>query len=154
VIDKRLVTNWVAETLATASGMPVGRGRKPADDSEPPYFLLYSVDTTLTGAPLADLNEQASLVYQITSVSGPDPDIPQSTAAQGQTEWMADRARTTFLGRDPDTGLWLHPMTLPGLSCMARSLDVEWGGMPGGTSEQEAAIMTYVQRFRFNLTTA
>jgi len=37
---------------------------------------------------------------------------------------------------------------------MTRSLDVEWGSVPGGTSEQEAAIMTYVQRFRFNLTSA
>jgi hypothetical protein len=154
VIEKRLVTNWAADTLAAASGMPVGRGRKPTDDAEPPYYLLYSVDTSVGGAPFADRNEQASFVYQITSVSGPDPDVPQSTATQDQTEWMADRARIAFLGRDPATGLWLHPMTLPGLSCMTRSLDVEFGGVPGGTSEQEAAIMTYVQRFRFNLTTA
>lgn len=153
MILKRLVTDWVETTLAAASGMPVGRGRAPASGKAPPYYLLYSVDTSVSGAPFADLNEQASAVYQITSVSGPDPTIAQSTADLDQLEWMADKARTTFLGRDPATGLWLHPMTVPGTSCMTRSLDVEWGAVPGGTSEQEAAIMTYVQRFRFNLTT-
>jgi len=154
VIEKRLVTNWLVNTLATASGMPVGSGRQPADGMPPPFYLAYSVDTSVSGAPLADFSEDASFVYQITSVSGPDPDVAQSTADLDQLEWMADKARTTFLGRDAGTGLWLHPMTVPGISCMARSLEVEWGGMPGGTSEQEAAMMTYVQRFRFNLTPA
>lgn len=154
MIDKRLVTDWVETTLAAASGMPVGRGRGPTDGAPPPYYLLYSVDTHLAGAPLADLNEAGSFVYQITSVSGPDPDVPQSTADLDQLEWMADKARGTFLARDPATGLWLRPFTVPGVSCMTRSLEVEWGSQPGGTSEQEAAIMTYVQRFRFGLTTA
>jgi hypothetical protein len=154
VIEKRLVTDWVASTLATASGMAVGRGSVPRGDADPPFYLLYSVDTTVGGAPLADLNEDASLVYQITSVSGPDPEVPQSTAWLSQLEWMADKARSTFLGRDPATGLWLHPLLIPGISCMGRRLDVEWGGQPGGTSEQESGIMTYVQRFRFDLTPA
>ncbi|MFJ4473231.1 hypothetical protein ACIP2X_37855 [Streptomyces sp. NPDC089424] len=152
MIEKRLVTGWVAATLAAASEMPVGRGRAPASGDSPPYYLLYSVDTAVGGPPLADMSEDGSFVYQITSVSGPDPHVPQSVADLDQLEWMADKARTTFLGRDPGTGLWLHPLTVPGLSCMTRSLDVEWGGTPGGTSEQEAGIMTYVQRFRFNLT--
>lgn len=154
MIEKRLITNWFVETLEAASQMPVGRGRQPTTAQDPPYYLVYSVDTGVGGAPLADLSEQASVVYQITSVSGPDLDVAQSTAAQDQTEWMADKARSTFLAREPGTGLWLHPFTVPGVSCMTRSLETEWGGMPGGTSEQEAAMMTYVQRFRFNLTTA
>lgn len=154
MIEKRLVTDWVETTLAAASGMPVGRGRAPTDGKPPPYHLLYSVDTSVSGAPFADLSEDASFVYQFTHVSGPDPDVAQSTADLDQLEWMADKARVTFLGRHPATGLWLHPMTVTGVSCMARRLEVEWGGMPGGTSEQEAAIMTYVQRFRFDLTPA
>jgi len=153
MIEKRLVTNWFVETLAAASGKPVGRGRKPANVDDPPYYLVYSIDTSVSGAPFTDRSEQASLVYQVTSVSGPDLDVAQSTASQDQTEWMADKARTTFLARDPSTGLWLRPFTVPGVSCMTRSLEIEWGGMPGGTPEQEAAIMTYVQRFRFGLTT-
>lgn len=154
MIEKRLITNWLVETLAAASELPVGRGRQPANADDPPYYLVYSVDTSVSGAPLADRSEDASLVYQVTSVSGPDPNVPQSTATQDQTEWMADTARTVFLARDPSTGLWANSLTVPGVSCMTRSLEVEWGGMPGGTSEQEAAIMTYVQRFRFGLTTA
>lgn len=154
MIEKRLVTDWVETTLSTAAAMPVGRSRVPTASSVPPYYLLYSVDTNVTGAPLADMNEDGSFVYQITSVSGPDPDVAQSTADLDQLEWMADKARSTFLGRNPVTGLWLHPFTVTGVSCMARRLEVEWGGMPGGTSEQEAAIMTYVQRFRFDLTPA
>lgn len=154
MIEKRLVTNWVETTLATASNMPVGQGRAPVTGQAPPFHLLYSVDTSLSGAPYADLNEDASFVYQITHVSGPDPNVAQSTADSDQLEWMADTARKAFLGRDPDTGLWLHPMAIDGISCMSRSLEVEWGQQPGGTSEQEAAIMTYVQRFRFNLTPA
>lgn len=154
MIEKRLVTNWLVETLAEASEMPVGRGRQPADGKPPPFYLVYSVDTSVGGAPLADRNEDASFVYQITSVSGPDADTAQSTATQEQLEWMADKARTVILGRDTGTGLWLNPMVIGGISCMARSLEVEWGGQPGGTSEQEAAIMTYVQRFRFALTPA
>lgn len=154
MIEKRLVTNWFVETLAAGSGLPVGRGRQPATAEHPPYYLVYSVDTTTGGAPLADLNEEASLVYQVTSVSGPDPDVEQSTATQDQTEWMADKARSTFLARDPATGLWLRAFTVPGVSCMTRTLEAEWGGQPGGTPEQESGIMTYVQRFRFALTTA
>ncbi len=154
MIEKRLVTDWVETTLAAGTGMPVGRGRAPTDGKPPPFHLLYSVDTAVSGAPYADLNEDGSFVYQITHVSGPDPRIAQSTADLDQLEWMADKTRTVFLGRDPGTGLWLNPMTISGLSCMRRSLDIEWGGQPGGTSEQEAAIMTYVQRFRFDLTPA
>lgn len=153
MIEKRLVTNWVVETLSTASGKPVGRGRQPSGVDDPPYYLVYSVDTSVSGAPFADRSEQASLVYQVTSVSGPDLDVAQSTATQEQTEWLADKARTAILGRDPATGLWLHPFTVPGISCMTRTLETEWGGGPGGTPEQEAAIMTYAQRFRFGLTT-
>jgi hypothetical protein len=154
VIEKRLITDWVVDTLSTASGMPVGRGRKPTDGAAPPFYLLYSVGTSVSGAPLADMNEDAHPVYQITSVSGADTSVAQSTASQDQLEWMADKARSALLGRDPGTGLWLYPLTVPGVSCMARSLDIDLGNQPGGTPEQEAGIMTYVQRFRFDLTSA
>lgn len=153
MIEKRLVTNWVVATLGAASGMPVGRGRQPTDGKAPPFHLVYSLDINLGGAPLADLNEQASPVYQITHVSGPDPAVAESTTSQEQLEWMADKARTAFLGRNPATGLWLYPFTVPGVSCMSRTLEIEPGGIPGGTPEQESGIMTYVQRFRFGLTT-
>lgn len=150
MIRRRLVTDWVETTLATATGLPVGSGRRPATGQEPPYYLLYSVGTDLSGAPLADTLEDASLVYQITSVSGPDPALPDSTGVLDQAEWMADKARQALLGRDPATGLWLHPLTVPGVRCTARSLDAE----PGGTNDAADAIISYVQRFRFDLTPA
>lgn len=154
MIEKRLVTDWMATTLTAATHMPVGDGRAPITGQPPPFHLLYSVDTSVSGAPYADMNEDASLVYQITHVSGPDPSIAQSTADLDQLEWMADKTRKAFLGRHPGTGLWLNPLAVTGIACMRRSLDIEWGAQPGGTSEQEAAIMTYVQRFRFDLTPA
>jgi hypothetical protein len=135
--------------LTSESGFPVGRRRMPAGQ-DPPYYLIQLVDYATSGAPLADEHEDASLVYQVTSVSGPDPDVPGSSGDQDQTEWLADKARTVFLGRDPGTGLWLHPITIPGATVFGRSLEME----PGGTNDPPDAIISDVQRFRFDLTPA
>jgi hypothetical protein len=155
VIERRLVTNTVASVLVAATGMPVGVGKLPPSpdgttDVIPPYYVLYALPLTLSGAPLADMNEDASVVYQVTSVSGPDPRVPQSTSAEDQAEWMADKARTALLGRDPVTGLWLHNVAPAGWKTMCRELDVE----PGADSSAGDAIISYVQRFRFDLTPA
>jgi hypothetical protein len=135
--------------LASATSIPVGRGSKPADTA-PPYYLLHAMPAMYSGAPFADVHEDSSLVYQVTSVSGPDPVKPDSHGVADQAEWMADLVRTAILGRDPATGLWLHELTIPGVRVIGRSLDTE----PGGTSDQSDAIMSYVQRFRFDLTSA
>lgn len=148
MIEKLAVSKAVAGMLAAASGMPVGRGQKPQE--EPPYYLLYSLDTEVSGAPFTDLNEDASLCYQITSVSGPSSEIISSAGYLDQVEWMADKARTAFLGRDPGTGLWLHTLDVPGYRTIGRSLETE----PGGTSDPSDAIISYVQRFRLDLTPA
>jgi hypothetical protein len=133
--------------LTSATSIPVGRGSKPPDTA-PPYFLLHAVTAQTGGAPFSDLNEDSSLVYQVTSVSGPDPATPDSHGVADQAEWMADKARTAILGRDPATGLWLHELVIPGVKVIGRSLDTE----PGGTNDPADAIMSYVQRFRFDLT--
>jgi hypothetical protein len=104
----------------------------------------------VSGAPFADENEDASIVYQITSVSGPNPDVPNSAGSMEQTEWMADKAREVFLARSPATGLWLHQLVVPGVKVMTRSLETE----PGGTNDPADAIIGYVQRFRLDLTPA
>ena len=150
MIDRRLVTNAFVAMLATGTGKPVGRGKAPTGVSAPPYYVVDSLTTDLSGAPLADENEDAELVYQVTSISGPDPTKPDSAGALDQVEWMADKARRTVLGRDPDTGLWLHPLTVAGYKVMRRQLETE----PGGTNDPEDAIISYVQRFRFVLTPA
>lgn len=148
MIARRLVTAAASGLLVSATGRPVGLGRMP--QSAPPYYLLYSLDTTVGGAPFADLLEDISLVYQLTTVSGPDPALPASAGTLEQAELWADKARTAFLGRDPATGLWLHPMTVAGAKVMRRELEAE----PGGTSDPSDGIISYVQRFRFDLTPA
>lgn len=149
MIQRLPVTMALSALLASATGLPVGRGRKP-ESAIPPYYLLYAVPASVSGAPFSDLNEDATLVYQVVSVSGPDPSDPDSHGVADQAEWMADKARTAILGRDPVTGLWLNPLTITGAKVIARSLDTE----PGGTNDPSDAIMSYVQRFRFDLTSA
>lgn len=150
MIRRRPVTNAVASLLGTVSGLPVGRGKAPVGDPNPPYYLLYAMPLEVSGAPFADEHEDASIVYQVTSVSGPDPAHPDSSGDLSQTEWMADKAREAFLTRDPATGLWLHQITIPGVKNWRRSLETE----PGGTNDPADAIIGYVQRFRFDLTPA
>lgn len=148
MIDKRAVTAALAALLTTETGKPVGLGRMP--QSTPPYYILDSVDTSLSGAPFADDNEDISLVYQVTSVSGPDPKVVSSTGTLDQAELLADKARAAILRRDPATGLWAAALDVPGATVMCRELETE----PGGTSDPSDAIISYVQRFRFDLTPA
>ncbi|MER8003024.1 hypothetical protein [Streptomyces sp. NPDC095613] len=149
MIARLPVTTALAELLAAATGTPVGRGRMPLGGAQH-YYLLYAVDSTISGAPFADTHEDASYVYQVTSVSGPNPTVKGSAGTLDQVELMADRARAAILGRDPATGLWANPLTMPGVSVMCRDLDTE----PGGTSDPADGIMTYVQRFKLDLTPA
>ncbi|GAA2770240.1 hypothetical protein XF35_39890 [Streptomyces platensis subsp. clarensis] len=149
MIEKRAVTNAVLALLAETTGLPVGRGRLPAGAGLR-YYVLYSLDTAVSGPPLADEHDDLSVVYQVTSVSAPDPAKPGSAGSAEQAEWLADKARTAFLARNPATGHWLHDLPVPGAVVMTRELDTE----PGGTNDPADAIMSYVQRFRFTLTPA
>lgn len=149
MIRRQPVTVALAAMLASATSLQVGRGRQPANAAQH-YYILYSLDTTTGGPPLADDNDDISLVYQLTSVSGPDPAKPGSSGSVDQVEWMADKARETFLGRDPVTGLWLRTLTVPGAKNTCREIDTE----PGATNDPADAIISYVQRFRFDLTPA
>ncbi|MCA1220251.1 hypothetical protein [Streptomyces sp. 8L] len=149
MISRLPVTMALHGLLTSATGLPVGRGTMPAR-ATPPYYVLYSLDTHTSGAPYSDLNEDASFVYQLTSVSGPNPAAGIPAGLEDQTEWLADNARAAILGRDPTTGLWLHALTIPGARVICRDLDIE----AGGTSDPADGIMSYVQRFRFDLTSA
>ncbi|MFF2411859.1 hypothetical protein [Streptomyces sp. NPDC058092] len=147
MIARLPVTMALSALLTSATGIPVGRGSKPADTA-PPYYLLHALPATYSGAPFTDANEDSVLVYQVTSVSGPNPATPDSHGVADQAEWMADIARTAILGRDRATRLWLNELTIPSVKVIGRSLDTE----PGGTNDPADAIMSYVQRFRFDLT--
>ncbi|THA29181.1 hypothetical protein E6R18_25045 [Streptomyces sp. A1277] len=148
MIERRPFTKALAAALAVGTGMPVGIGRMP--EAKAPYYVLYSLDGTVSGAPLADENEDASFVYQVTCVSGPDPARPGSTGSVDQAEWLVDKAKKAILGRDVMTGQWTSPITVPGVSIMCRSVDVE----PGGTNDPTDGIINYVIRFKFDLTPA
>ena len=150
MIIRREVTNAVAAMLASATGLKVGRAKAPVGVPDPPYYILYAMPLEVSGAPFADEHEDASIVYQVTSVSGADPSVPDSSGELEQAEWMADKARNVFLARDPATGLWLHALEVPGVKVMTRALETE----PGGTNDPVDAIITYVQRFRLGLTPA
>ncbi|MFD7980183.1 hypothetical protein [Streptomyces sp. NPDC059071] len=149
MIEKRTVTSAVLTLLTDATGLPVGRGRAPANAGLK-YYVLYTLDTTLSGPPLADEHDDLTVTYQITSVSAPDPTKPGSTGSAEQTEWLADKARAALLARDPATGRWQRDLVVPGAVVMARELETE----PGGTNDPADAIMSYVQRFRITLTPA
>jgi hypothetical protein len=149
VIETRQVTDALATLLQSASGKPVGRGAMPDGDHDH-YYILYSVDRQTSGAPFSDLNEDATLVYQVTCVSARSQADPDSYGTQDQMEWLADKARDVFLGRDPLTRRWLHPLTIPGARVIARRPDMEAGGTPDAVD----GIMSSASRFAFDLSSA
>lgn len=147
MIKSRVFTSTLIAALAAASGKPVGCGRRP-DGNPSSYFIVYRIDRKTGGAPFSDLNEDATLIYQVTSVSAPDPDQPDSFGTQSQLEWLEDKAREVFLGRDPVTRRWLHDLDPPGMKVTARRPDAE----PGATPDPADGIMSSAIRFAFDLT--
>ncbi len=147
MIENRAFSDALLSMLTAATGTPVGDGRRP-DGKPDHYYILYRVDRVTSGAPYSDLNEDATLVYQITSVSAPDLDIPDSFGARNQLEWLEDKARTAVLGRHPVTRRWLYDITAPGIKVMGRRSETE----PGGTPDATDGIMSSAIRFAFDLT--
>lgn len=149
MIERRLVTNALTALLAGATSLPVGKGVLPPGAGSA-YYVLTPLDATTSGAPYADLHEDLSLVVQVTCVSGPDQSRPGSVGTLEQAEGLADKARLAFLARDEATGAWLRPLAISGVKCRCRELETE----PGATNDPTDGIISYVQRFRFDLTPA
>lgn len=151
MIERRTVTNALAALLGSATNLPVGRGVLPTSTANATaYYVLTPLDSTLSGAPYADTNEDLSLVVQVTSVSAPDKSRPGTVGTLEQAEGLADKARAAFLARNPSTGQWTNPLAVAGVRCMCRELEVEVGAM----NDPADGIISYVQRFRFDLTPA
>lgn len=143
MIERRLVTAGFVALVAGGTGLACGRGGVPMSGgvgAEPPYYVVHSIDFMMEGAPLADENEGAEAVYQVTCVG----------TGSEQVEQLADDAHRVVLGRDPDTGAWAHLLDVPGVSCMSRSLDTE----PGESPDPADGIISYVIRFKLCLTPA
>lgn len=153
MIERRLVTIALRDLIETATGKRCGLVTVPLEGTStvpPPFYVLTPVSNTVHGAPMADMSEDATLVYQVTCVSGPVPGDPSSRGGVDQAEWLADKARTAILGRDLGSRQWLHPLTVAGARCIARRPEIE----PGATNLPGDATITYVIRFVFDLTTA
>lgn len=148
MIDTRPFTKAFVAMLATVTGKKVGEGRRPDDVGLSHYYIVYFITRTSDGAPVTDLNEDATLTYQITSVSGPDPTDPDSYGTQDQLQWLDDKARRAVLERNPTTGRWLNDLTAPGIKVMARA----HAGEAGETPDPSDAIMSSAQRFTFTVT--
>lgn len=146
MIDSRVFTKALAAALAAGTGKPVGRGRRP-DGNPDHYYILYRVDRDTGGAYFTDLNEDATLTYQVTCVSAKNVGLPDSFGTQDQLEWLEDKAREVILGRHPVTRVWLHDISVPGIRVLARRADVEAGGTPDPTD----GIMSSASRFAFDL---
>ena len=136
------VTQAMVKLITGATGHPCGHGALPTDAAgapvPPPYYVLHPVQFTPDGAPLADMAEDASLIYQVTCVG----------VQTDQGESLADRVRAAVLGRSPVTGVWQHPLTVPGVTCYGRSIDLDAGTVP----DPADAIVSYVIRFRIDCT--
>lgn len=146
MIDSRAFTKALAAALAAGTEKPVGRGRRP-DGNPDHYYILYRVGRVTGGAYFTDLNEDATLTYQVMCVSARDVDLPDSFGTQDQLEWLEDKARQVILGRNPVTRAWLHDISVPGIRVLARRADVEAGGTPDATD----GIMSSASRFAFDL---
>ncbi|MCI3279091.1 hypothetical protein [Streptomyces cylindrosporus] len=148
MIDKRPFTKALAALIAAATGKQVGEGRRPDGAGLSHYYILYALPGTFSGAPISDLTEDATLTYQVTSVSGPDPADPDSYGTQDQLQWLDDKARRAILERNPVTGKWLNPLAAPGIKVMSR----QHAGEAGETPDATDAIMSSAQRFTFQVT--
>lgn len=149
MIRTRLVTNALNALLEAGSGMPVGEGVIP-DGNPSEYYILHFIDRQTHGAPMTDLNEDCTLIYQVDCISARDISDPDSHGTQDQMEWLGDKAREVFLGRDPVTRKWLHDLVVPGARVIGRGPGAEAGGTPDAPD----GIMSSASRFSFELTTA
>ena len=141
-IPGRVVSLAVTSTISTGTGRSCGYGTAPTASSQPtaatlPYAVLYPLGQVSSGPPFGDAHADSRVLFQVTSVA--------STAEQ--VEWMADKVRTTLLGRASKGGGFATPITIPGGSVMDRSLDKEEGGAVSG------GVYSYVQRYGITVTT-
>ncbi|MFJ9420685.1 hypothetical protein [Streptomyces sp. NPDC101249] len=146
MISTREVTAAFIAMLATGTGKPVGEGTKPEGDHTE-YYIVHTITRQTSGAPMTDLSEDCTIVYQVDHISAADLTLPGSHGTQDQMEWLADTARAVILARHPITRTWLHPLTVPGARVIGRAADTE----VGGTADATDGIMSSASRFAITL---
>ncbi|TQF05563.1 hypothetical protein E6W39_29205 [Kitasatospora acidiphila] len=141
-VSGRVISLAVQAALASATGRSCGYGAAPLVADKPtgntiPYCVLYPLGTApMDGPPFGDADADAKVLVQVTSIG--------STAEQA--EWMADKVRTTLLGRTVNSG-FATPITPTGFAVMGRELDKSDG------ISVVSGVYSYVERFALHVTT-
>ncbi|MGI5526807.1 hypothetical protein ACQEVX_05070 [Streptomyces syringium] len=139
MISHASITEALRTMLEEAVGKPCGRGALPSPGGKPaplPYLVLYPLGVHVGGAPLADLSEDATLIFQVTVVA----------SRTDQAEWLADRVRAGVLDR-ASSGQWVNPILLPAGEVWARELLADEGA---DQSSADDGVVTYVQQYRLS----
>lgn len=128
-MTKAIKALFVAQFHPKPIGLAVApRMADPEDPSTliavpPPYGVLHALWTTTGGPPLHDPNADSEWNYQLSLY-----------AEKGdQLEWMLDKARAVWVGRNPDRS-WRHPIEVEGMKVMDRELRDDLGADPSGAS--------------------
>lgn len=139
VLERRHLNESVRASIAAATGRPCFLVVVPEDVNPTlPYSILYPIAGGGFSGSYDLPDRQPAVVYQLTSVGG----------STNQAEWMGDRVRKAFLGRNDDAA-FLYPISAPaGWTIMQRSSDSGAGGVDPG----EGGLYSIAERFVIWLT--
>lgn len=140
--DRRIVTAALIDLLETTT-IPIGDHTAPDEVAGKPWAVVYSIPGGgLLDDNLAAVEDGMDLLYQVTSVG----------RRRDQAEWMADRARSTIIGRT-SAGFSTTFPTITGLNVADRQL---WGGVGGVEPSGEAPhqVWSVAERFLLRLVVA
>lgn len=144
VVERELLTKAILAALRTIPGLSAEVGRVPdpppgQEAPELPYAILYPLDSDGFGGPPTDLEADAALDYQTTTVA--------RTAEH--LEFNADWIRRTLLARNSATGAYVTAIAPAGLTVMLRE-----GLGVGGFDSDDPSVLQLPERFRFWVTTS
>lgn len=139
ILPRKELTKALRAALAAATGRPFGTGKAPSGAK--PYGILYPISGGgFSGPPLANPDEDATCIYQVTCVG----------IKVDSVEWLADRVRRTILGRGA-TGEFISPIAAPaGWAIIDRRPDTG----PGGVDAAKEALYQQADRYALFLTPA
>jgi hypothetical protein len=137
-------TDGLIEMLETALAKPVGDHKLPTDARlDIGYCIVHQIDGgEFDGPPLWAPEQEATLLFQVTSVAG----------LRGQAQWIADRVRLTLCSRQ-DPGGFQVPFPDPeGWEVNNREPE---GAPPGVTPEgTEPSLVVFNVHERYRLSVA
>ncbi len=132
------VTDALRALISEGTNRPCGdHGSPPGGILWEGYTFVYSIEGgSFDGPPLGSPEEDATFVYQVTSVG----------ATRAHAQWLADKVNWLLTSRDEYGGFLTDFPTLEGMSVIDRSPD-EFS--PGVVSE--GTIYTIPVRYRISV---